>query len=306
MGQAFQLHATPAGLTGGPELTNALQTRLAHQADVLTVRLPQLPGSAVLREAIDGKAGGRPMLAWLHFDRSWDMSALRGRLRDSEAYLPFLAQGVGGLSTGDEALDALLLSRVILHVFAMGANGLSVPARASDPAHIAFLSPDGKPNEALLQVYGELTRELAGVRALAPLVDTEVAGYRPGKPVSFRPFLRGDEGIVALWNNTQAAVGVSVEVRIRPQQLRLLRISYPGELCQREYISEFEWDKTARHWRHPAVYLDLQPLQVVILSLKFTGVHEGWLSQVGPKAPPPPESDPMGMKEFDERVWGPK
>jgi len=305
LSRPFRLQATQAGLEAGPRLREALESGLSGRADALTVQLPPLPGSAVLRELVDNRLPKGPMGSWLNLDRGRDMGALRGLLNAKQAYLPFFAQGVGGHTTGNEGLDALLMARAIIHIFAMGANGITVPAVARDASEIAFISPDGKPNESLLRVYGELTRELAGVRSLAPPAASEVAGYEPGKPITFRHFLRGNEGIIAMWNNSQEAQDVAVDVRARPLQLRLLRLSHPGELCQREYVASFEWDALARHWGHPAVYVTLKPLQIVVLSLNLRGATKTWLREVGPKPPQPAKYDPMGMKEFDERVWGP-
>lgn len=291
LSRPFDLRATPGGLVGDAALTAALEAAPGAHADALRVRLPRLGGAAVLRETVDGRAPAEPMLAWQHFDHHWDMAALRALLREKDAQLPFFCEGVGGTSTGDAGLDALVLVRVLLHVFAMGATAVTIPASAA-PGDISLVGADGRPNATLLEVYGELARELAGVRSLTPPGDTDVAGYLSDKPVTFRHFMRGDEGIIALWNNTQAPQSVAVDVRCRPVQLRLLRISYPGEPWQREFVSDFQWDALARHWGQPAVYLDLQPLQVVILSLKLRGAHQGWLREVGPRPPPPPRPEP--------------
>ena len=149
----------------------------------------------------------------------------------------------------------------------------------------------------------ELCRELAGVRALAPPPDTEVAGYSGDKPVTYRPFLRGDEGIVALWNNSGQRKSVAVEVRCRPWQVRLLRISYPGETCQREFDGSFEWDELAKRFRQPAVYVDLEPLQTVVLSLKLRGAHAQWLREIGEKPIAPPPVNKMGHEGVRQGVW---
>ena len=309
----YPLESTAHGLSGGSRLADALDddTRegevggsTVRASDVIAVSVPPLSGSSVLRELVDGRPVTGPMSAWTHFDRARDMSSLRALLRANDVALPFLAQGVGGVTSGDPALDSLLITRAILHVFAMGANGVTVPAKATSPHEIAFLDQNGKPSKPLFEVYGELVRELAGVRALSPPPDTSVAGYLPGRPVTYRHFLRGDEGIIALWNNSPQRRDVAVDVRRPPMQLRLLRISYPGDLCQREYVARFKWDNLALHYGQPAVYIALQPLQVVILSLRLKGAHRQWLREVGPKPPTPPRVDPMDMMEFDKRVWG--
>jgi len=300
----FDLTGGPLGMSAGKALDDALASGVARWADALTVRHPRLPGSAVVGESVDGRAPAGPMMAWNWFDRAWDMGALRGLLRGQDAQLPFYAENLGGHTTGIPGLDALLLSRAILHVFSMGAQGVSVPAVAEDASQIAFVGPDGKRNEALFAVYRELTRELAGVRALTPPVDTDLAGYAPGKPVTYRPFIRADEGIIALWNNSQTPQKIAVDVRCRPMQMRLLRISYPGETVQREFSGHFEWSAMARAWGHPGVYVEVAPLQVVILSLKLRGAHNQWLREVGPQPPSPKGKDPMDREEFHKRLWG--
>ncbi len=305
MSPPFALRPTAAGLQGAADLAPALTAGLAQACDVLTVRLPAAAGSAVLREAVDGRAVTGAMAAWCWFDRSRTLGGLRDMLNAQGAALPLSAQGVGGTSTGDPALDAFLMARTLVHVFASGANAVTVPAVAPPAGGVGLLAAD-KPTSPLLEVYGELTRELAGVRSLSPPQDTEVASYGPGKPVSYRHFLRGDEGIIVLWNNSATVQSVAVDVRCPPTQLRLLRLSYPGQLIVREYTSVFEWDLLARHWGQPAVYVELQPLQVVVAAMKLRGAVGTWLREVGPRPPNPPAVDPMGWKEFDEKLWGPK
>lgn len=299
MSRTFDLESGPAGLepgsagrARGPDLARALDQGLGAAADVLTVRLPPLPGAGLVRESVDGAApSDAPMTAWTHFDRAWSLAGVRGLLRAKQAELPLFASGVGGRSTGDPALDALLLSRVILQVVSMGANGVTVPAQRLSVAQA--------------QAYSELTRELAGVRSLGPPPDTDLAGYAPGKPVTYRPFLRGNEGIIALWNNTARPQQVAVEVRLRPLETRLLRISYPGEVCRREYVPEFDWDATAKYQRQSAVYVELQPLQVAVLAIEFRAAHAAWLREVGPKpAGPPSEAPPLERKPWDGDLWG--
>ena len=298
------LAATAQGLSGGEPLKAALGAGLAEAADVLAVRLPGLAGAAVLREAVDGKAPTGAMHAWSWFDRTWAALPLRARLREGGAALPLLARGIGGRSTGDQSLDALLVARLILEVLSAGANSVTLPGRADAAGQIACTGPAGETNAPLLSAYGELARELAGVRSLVPPPDTDFAGYLPGKAITYRPFLRGDEGVIALWNNSDRVQEVAVEVRLRPMQVRLLRLSYPGELVQREYTSEFDWDATARFQHQSAIYVALQPLQVVVLTMKLKGAHAQWLREVGPKPAGPPVVDPMSRENFDANLWG--
>lgn len=286
------LRLTPTGL--GADMDALLSA--ADSASALDLTPPALPASAVLRETFDGRPLTSPMASWLAFDSGWNPWALLNALQARRPEAQVLTDGLSGQSTGDPSLDALLLARAILHLTAWGTLGLTLPAQATSPDQLACFRPDGSPSPQILQVYSELSRELAAAVPLMPPPDTSAAGYLPGKPVTFRSFLRGDEGIVALWNNTAQRQSVAVEVYCMPFETRLLRLSWPGELVQREYNPDFSWDALARRIKQSAVYVDLEPLQVTVLSMRLRGAHSGWLREVGPRPQAPPEADPMAME----------
>lgn len=293
----FDLHLTPDGLQGDDRLAAELADGQVAQADALALRPPSLPVSIALRQEVDG-AGGR-VTGWDCFDRAWSLSTLRAHLRERGASLPFFAEGLSGTGTGDPSLDALVMARAIIQVFAEGANAVTVRAVPSGESAVSLLGPDGKPTP-LLQVYAELTRELASVRAVAPPTATEFADYLPGRPVTYRAFMREAEGIAVLWNNTSETQHVGVEVRRQPTQTRLLRLSYPGELVQREYTPGFEWSELALKCRRPAIYTDIEPLQMVVLSVQMQAASSQWLREIGPRPTTPPKTDPMDIREFEK------
>lgn len=294
------------GLQGGEKLQSLLAGGVGDSSEALDVQMPALPCSVVLRETLDGAAPTGPMASWTALDKALSLQGLRDQLNQAGAALPVYARFGTGTGTAAPGLDALVMTRALLQVFSVGASGVAVPAVQEKAGGLGLLDSEAQPVDAVSGTYAELCRELAGVRALAPPPDTEVAGYSGDKPVTYRPFLRGDEGIVALWNNSAQRKSVAVEVRCRPWQVRLLRISYPGETCQREFDGSFEWDELAKRFRQPAVYVDLEPLQTVVLSLKLRGAHAQWLREIGEKPIAPPPVNKMDMKEFDKEVWGPK
>lgn len=303
---AVSVAAGQQGLQDGERLHSLLAGGVGESSEALDVQMPALPCSVVLRETLDGAAPAGPMASWGALDKALSLQGLRDQLNQAGAALPLYARFSTGTGTAAPGLDALVMTRALLQVFSVGANGAAIPAVQEKAGGLGLLDAQGQPVDAVSGTYAELGRELAGVRALAPPPDTQIAGYSGDKPITYRPFLRGDEGIVALWNNSGQRKAVAVEVRCRPWQVRLLRISYPGETCQREFDGSFEWDELAKRFRQPAVYVDVEPLQTVVLSLKLRGAHAQWLREIGEKPIAPPAVDRMDMKEFDKEVWGPK
>lgn len=301
-GRAFGLKASATGLDAGEDLRNALSEGAGRWADALSVRLPEFAGSIAVREIGEGVAEGASLPCLEHFDRSWDLAGLRNEVTRAGAALPLFAL-VSGSSTGANGLDAVLLSRIITQIAAVGANGIALPGMASGPEEIGLLGPDGAPNEPVVTMLDELARELAGATPLSPPVGTAIAAYEPGRPVVLRSFIRGDEGIVVLWNNTRERQPVAVDVRARPVQVRILRISYPGEPCQREFDGSFAWDALARKWGLPAVFVDVEPLQTVVVSLKLRNPDNTWLREVGPQPPKDEKPAPDSLKAIEEHGW---
>ncbi|NSW54468.1 MAG: hypothetical protein HPY44_00525 [Armatimonadetes bacterium] len=301
-GRPFALRASATGLEAGEDLRSALVEGSGRWADVLSVRLPEFAGSVAVRETGETTGEGASLPCLEHFDRSWDLAGLRNELIRAGATLPLFAL-VSGHSTGADGLDAVLLSRIITQIAAVGANGIALPGMARSTGEIGLMKPDGTLNEAVVTVVDELARELAGAIPLSPPMSSAVAAYEPGRPVVLRSFIRGDEGIVVLWNNTRERQSVAVDVRARPVQVRLLRISYPGELCQREFDGSFTWDALARRWGLPAVFVDVEPLQTVVVSLKLRNPDNTWLREVGPQPPKDEKPAPDSLKAIEEHGW---
>jgi hypothetical protein len=290
--------AADDGLQLGNDAHGAVNLAQRGLADAVGLQLPALPRAAVVQETVDGKSSADGMAAWQHFDTAMDSARLRQELTAAGAALPLYWRLPARGGTGVQGMDTLLLARAAIEAFSWGAAGLCVDA--------GRLSADGGGTSSVGEAYGELIRELAGVRALAAPAPTAVAGTVAGRPVTFRPFVRGDEGIVALWNNTSVTQRLAVEIRCRPTQVRLLRLSYPGTAWQREFVGDFDWDPLAKRYKQAAVYVDLAPLQVAVLSLKMLGTNAQWLREVGPRPAAPPVVDPMSREEFDKALWGPK
>ena len=71
----------------------------------------------------------------------------------------------------------------------------------------------------------------------------------------------------------------------------------------REFDGDFQWDALARKWGHPAVYLRVEPLQTVIVSIKLRGADNIWLREVGEQPPKGPGPDPNSIKSIEEHGW---
>lgn len=295
----FDLHTTPSGLRGDERLDRELAGTQVARADALHVRLPEPPASVVVRQLVDEIPSEGPLSCWEALEAAWSLEALRQQLWDSDAALPLFAELRSGGGTGDAALDALIASRAVLQVFLAGANAVTAPAVALEGGSPCLWDARGE-GTPLLQAFSELTRELASARLAATVPGTDIAACEPGKPITFRPFIRGNEGVLFLRNNTQRRQRLAVEVRRQPASQRLLRLSYPGETVQREYSPSFAWSELALHYRRPAIYIDMDPLQVAVLSLHFYSSSGTWLREVGPRPADPEKPHPMDMDEFEK------
>lgn len=269
----------------------------------VTVRPPRLGAASVLSEQVDGKADVLSG-ALVNQNRQADLASVRGLLMERQINLPLLVADLQARPAGDERLDALWLARALTLSLYQGATGAVMAAhRTADNAFglLPSAGPSGKPGP-LTQVLSELSQELAAATPVVGLAATDNVSLSPRAPISFRPFLRGGEGIVVLWNNTGAPKDVALEFRSQPVVGNYLRFSYYGDFAQRHWDPIFRFPEEAFRSKRPVFITHLNPLDVQVLSFRLLDPHAAWLrrADLATAAPPARETAPVGR---EERSW---
>jgi hypothetical protein len=266
------------------------------------LRLPVLDG----RPARAVTLGRRPLEsaqpAWTEFARSIAVDGVAEAIR-AEVRMPMFFGDLAAHGTGSPQADAAMLARALAVCAWQGATGWTVPARPQDApegaAGFCPLADDGTPNGPVARAYSELSRELAAAVPLVILKQTPEIGSAPDAQVGFRPFMRNDEGIVALWNNTGAPIELAVEVRTQPLDVHTVSVGPDG--VRRGYVGNFHFSEDAITLNRPVLFVTLQPAEVKVLSMQLARPHIGWLASV--------ERKPEITREDDEREsfldeWG--
>ena len=252
----------------------------------LTCRLPRLRPACVLQEQIDGK-GDVPGGAALAQARQSDLGGVRGLLNERRLNLPLFADRLQVTAGSDERLDNLALVKALVNILYQGSTGVTCDAAQ------AVRYP---------QVLRLVQQELASATPLVALTSTADASVGVSTPITYRPFLRGGEGIVVVWNNTSAPKDVTLEFRSQPVVSRRLVFSYGGDLVTERWEPIMKFSEEAFKRGVPSVYLHLEPLQVQIHTFRLLDPHAAWLSKVALTTPfVPVVNKPVDHKE--ERTW---
>ncbi len=297
----FSLTASGTGLQPSLQLAQALAAGLDRLVDSLAVRLPALPAGAVLEEQVDGRPRQELSGFWAGFDRHFDFAPLRVYINRTGLDLPLLLAEVGTPATGDRRLAALLTARLIIKAFAQGATSATILAEPDE--YIALSAPASVAGPPIFIALQELSRELAGAVPLACLADTPGISGRQDCPVVYRVFRRGDEGILFMWNNTSAPLDVAVQLHCIPRQLHVVRLSYWGDFVTRQFQGLFSFSEEAQQNKQSAVYVRVEPLQIVGLTFNLKGTHSGWLRRIAPRPPVQPRRGPRGPKPHEDVPW---
>ncbi len=312
MSVPFYVDKMSSGLGAG--LSAAVGAGIGEKAVSLVIAATGLPTAAAIEEAY-GKATARQVSTfWVEFDKSYDPAPLRTALTEAGVRLPLLLIPlVRGIDGG--RLDALMLGRMVIDYLYQGATGVAVPAspRQLPTANgnqgplgppITLLDENGRARPEICAVYRELARELAAAVPLASAHQGEGFGVSGGAYLTYKPFLRGNDGIVAMWNNSGRWVDVAVETRCLPLQMQVLRISYDGQLMHRQFMEMFQWSEEARKNHQTAVYVRVAPLQIVVLTLKLSSGHNGWLRRIDikPQTKKRRHEGP-GAEPFEKSPW---
>ncbi len=285
------------GLMPSPQFAEALDAGMGAAVDSVGLHIPELPPSAVLTEEIDGHLRQQPCLFWADFDRQYDFVSLRHTLTQRQLRLPLFLDSLPLHGTGDSRLDALMAGRLLISGFAQGCTAATLPADLLS----SLQQGEGPP--PLFAMLRELTRELAGTVPLRGLAGKEDFSGRLGEPITYRSFMRGNEGVLFMWNNTSRPIDVAVLLQALPLQMHLLRLSYSEQFVQRRFQGLFSLSDEARTNRQQAVYVRVRPLDIVGLSFNFKNPHAGWLGQLLPRPPVKRDYGPDWPTRGDQ-PWG--
>jgi hypothetical protein len=269
----------------------------------LSCRLPRLRPNCVLSEQVDDSlnvAGGAALAQW----RQSDLSGVRAMLSERRMNLPLLVDRLQGTPCGDERLEALGLAKALVNCLYQGSTGVVLDGAGSADNAFAALpasGDQGKPG-AVSTAVRLVQEELASATPLVPLVNSEQASAGVDTPVTYRPFIRGGEGIVVLWNNTSAPQDITLEFRSQPVVSRSITLSYSGEFATERWEPIMRFTEEAFKRGTPSMYLRLEPLQVQIHSFRLLDPHAAWLRGLTKTVPyVAPAEVPTDRKE--NRTW---
>ncbi|MGE5532314.1 MAG: hypothetical protein ACM3VW_09385, partial [Bacteroidota bacterium] len=269
----------------------------------LTCRLPRLRPSCVLSEQVDDNpnvAGGAALAQW----RQSDLSGVRSLLNERRMNLPLLVDRLQGAPGGDERLEALSLAKALVNCLYQGSTGVVLDGQGSAGNAFAALPASGDQSKpgAVVTALRLVQEELASATPLVPLVNSDQASAGADTPVTYRPFIRGGEGIVVLWNNTSAPQDITVEFRSEPVVSRRITLSYGGEFATERWEPIMRFSEEAFKRGTPSMYLRLEPLQVQIHCFRLLDPHVAWLRGITKTVPyVAPAELPTDRK--DTRTW---
>ncbi len=290
------LGAFPDGLVLGPPLDlqagsppslpdDALELacRLGERRAIAapSLRLPVLHTGVVGAVTVGREASRTTQPCWPALASAVRLDDVAAAIR-ARARLPLFFPEVTTAPTGSPEVDALVMARVLAACVYQGATGFTLPARLRDcppgATGLSLLDAEGAPREVVAQAFAELARELAGAVPLRVYAQTDEIGLADDALVGFRPFMRGDEGLLALWNNTGADLDLIFEMRTQPLDVHTVEIGADG--VRRDYVGAFHYSDDAVALNRPVVFVSLRPGQFKLLSMQLARPHAGWLASV--------------------------
>jgi hypothetical protein len=290
-----------ANAEGTPEnrlLDACLALNITKYFGAVVVTATPLPVGGVLGESVNDRNSREASAFWADLDPSQYPRGIEALQERHDASQPILTSGIGGPASTDERSDAVKVARSICLAAYAGATGATFPADPV-PGRIALTRADGSLSPAGLAVR-ELSRELAGA---APILRSWTSGEitgRFGDAIVALPFIREDEVVLALWNNTSTARALTLTLRQVPYSEHVLTISRDDPLISRTYQGHFEFTKRAVQAKRQEVYVRLAPLQVQVLRYRMQVAIPTWLDgltyTIQPKGGPP-------TSDRDDRPW---
>jgi hypothetical protein len=300
----WDLQVTPQGLQPPEAMQAAFAAGLKASAQSVGLGVASLPALGVLTEKLDGKLTDRQTAFWSAFSHAYGLSPLREWLIQQNALRPKLLDLTSLAPAGEPRLELLTLARLVVEECWQGATGLVLDPR---PGGLLLTTAEGQPRVAVAEGLRELWRELAGATPLlVPSDEGGLCGTSVDSPVRVWSFLRGQEGLVVLANNTALSQEILVEPRVNPTQLQVLRLSAWGAPVVRQMQGVFRFTEEARTRHQAAIYTRLAPGEMVALSLWLdVPADPSWLRSVtrmiprevlSPASPPPASGDQPWME----------
>lgn len=246
-----------------------------------TLRLPVLDLAAAGGVGVARRGVRALQPCWHELSAAVNLDAVAAAIR-SRATVPLFFGELAAQSSGSPETDALVLARVLAACAYQGSTGFTLAARPADaPAGADAFAPlddAGAPRGAVAEAFREVGRELSGVLPLRVWSQTAEIGLADDALVGFRPFLRGDDGLLALWNNTGADVDLIFETRTQPLDVSTVAIGLDG--ITRSYVGAFHYSDEAIALNRPVVFVSLRPGQFKLLTMQLAKAHAGWLGAV--------------------------
>lgn len=266
------------------------------------LRLPTLRPATVRHLTVGKKPLPGALPSWTELSQRSDLSATTRALRQ-QAALPVLVTELCAVGSGSPELDALSLARVLVTSAYEGATGVALYARPADCPSGAeawsLLDDSGAPRPGVAEVIAALGRELSSALPLQVFQQDDRVGLSPTAEIGYRPFLQGDQGIVAIWNNTAQTAELFVELRSTPLDQLTIEIGPAG--MTRSYSPVFRFCPEAHELGVPFVPVTLQPGHMVVLSMQLMSPYVGWLGPVYYR-PEHPQRRETPIEEFLRRV----
>ncbi len=264
-----------------PERPDLVATDKMAGLMAVTVRPPRLGAACVVAEQVDGKADV-PGGAMAALGRQADLESVRQLLTERQVNLPMLVDGLQARSAGDPRLDALHLARALTMAFYQGSTGVVLSPRRDRDNAFGIMPAQGDDDGAdpVLQAMRAVSAELMGATPIVALAATPDVNLDASAAISFRPFLRGGEGILVLWNNTGVSRDVAIEFRSQPVVGHYTRLSYHGDFLQRSWAPIFRFGEEAFQRKRPLLIMRVNPLEVQLMAFRLLAPHAAWLRTV--------------------------
>jgi hypothetical protein len=227
---------------------------------------PRLPAVAVAQARVAG-ADDKTSAFWSALDQSFDAAPLRAQLAAAGISRPIAWTDLGA---GDGSPDA----RCDLSVWARAATSLLYQGATAVLAR--WSSPVGFPP------WLDVMRELSAAVPVVSPSETPFASVRAGAPVVYRPFVRGQEGTLAVSNSSGRVTSVQCELRAEPLAGNLVRFA-PGAAPVRTFQMPFRFADDAYYMGRPLVFLRLLPGETAVLNLRAVNPGSTWLRLVEEK-----------------------
>lgn len=254
----------------------------------------------MLGESVNGRNLRDASPFWSRLDRDCYLSGVDAALEAHDAYVPILTSNIHGPASVDERLDALQAARAVACAAYVGCTGATFPESAP-PEEIALTRSDGSLSATGLAIK-ELSRELAGARAITRSWDSRDIPGGFGESIVVLPFLRGkEEAVLVIWNNASVARPITLLLHDVPSSEHTLTISRDDPFVSRTYQGYFRFSKEAVKANRREVTIRPAPLGLTVIRYRFRVALQTWLTSM--EFTPKAKTRSGGPPEHDTRPW---